>query len=334
VEAEIWWNDAFRGKAFASNGRGEQSVETHGCGFELGQANASGRSVKKALKPAKRRILVGHLKASYQVSIRRACNVIQISRGVYEYKSRQDKQEALRKRIKEIAATRVRYGYMRIHTLLRREGWPINVKRVYRLYKEEGLQMRNKSPRRRVSAKLRNDRSPAMKKNDCWSMDFVSDQLFNGVRIRMLTIIDNFTRESTAIGVGYRYRSYEAIETLDKAVSVHGMPKRIRVDNGPEFVSRAMDLWAYSNKVILDFSRPGKPTDNAFIESFNGRFRQECLNLHWFLDLADAREKVENWRVDYNKNRPHGSLGKLTPNEFAQRSRKPDFLLADGTKKG
>ncbi len=130
------------------------------------------------------------------------------------------------------------------------------------------------------------------------------------------------------------YRSYEVIDTLNEAVALHGMPKRIRVDNGPEFVSREMDLWAYANKVILDFSRPGKPTDNAFIESFNSRFRQECLNQHWFMSLADARDKVESWRVDYNEYRPHGSLGKLTPNEFARRSREPDFLLAGGTKKG
>jgi putative transposase len=272
--------------------------------------------------------------ASYQITARRACAVIPLHRSSYYYRSRKDRQAPLRERIKEIAATRVRYGYLRIHTLLRREGWPVNRKRIYRLYREEGLQMRHKTPRRRVSAKLRDDRVPAMAKNDCWSMDFVADQLFDGTRVRVLTIVDNFTRESPRIGVGYRYRAYDVIETLTRAVRDHGCPKRIRVDNGPEFVSRELDLWAYANQVVLDFSRPGKPTDNAFIEAFNSRFRQECLNQNWFLSIEDAREKVEAWWADYNECRPHSALDNLAPAEFARLNKNPVFRTPDGPETG
>jgi len=156
----------------------------------------------------------------------------------------------------------------------------------------------------------------ASEKNECWSMDFMSDQLFDRRRIRLLTIVDNHTRESLAIHVSQRIRGIEVVEVLENVVLGHGKPKAIQVDNGPDFISRDVDLWAYWNKVKLDFSRLGKPTDNAYIESFNARFRLECLNEHWFLGLDDAREKVESWREDYNKERPHSALNNLTPEEF------------------
>ncbi len=201
--------------------------------------------------------------------------------------------------------------------MLRREGWPINHKRVYRLYRDMGLQMRHKTPRRRVKAKLREDRQPAVQVNDCWSMDFMADQTFDGKRLRVLTVVDNFTRVSPAIGVGYRYTGYDVVRTLEQAARRHGVPKAIRVDNGPEFVSKELDLWAYANGVTLDFSRPGKPTDNAFAEAFNARVRQECLNQHWFLSLEDARRKINRWRREYNQERPHSMLGYMTPEEYA-----------------
>ncbi len=164
-------------------------------------------------------------------------------------------------RIKELAATRVRYGYRRIHVLLRREGWEINHKRTHRLYRELGLQLRNKTPKRKVKAKLRDDRTPATAPNECWSMDFLSDQLFDGRKIRVLSIVDNFTRVSPALDVRTSYRGSDVVETLDRIAAVHGRPKRIRLDNGPEFISKDLDLWAYQHDVVLDFSRPGKPTD-------------------------------------------------------------------------
>jgi len=158
-------------------------------------------------------------------------------------------------------------------------------------------------------------------------MDFMSDQLYDGRRIRLLTIVDNHTRESLAIHVGQRIRGSEVVEILQGVVAKHGRPQTIRVDNGPEFISKDVDLWAYWNQVQLDFSRPGKPTDNAYIESFNARFRQECLNEHWFLSLDDVREKVEDWSRDYNENRPHGALNNLTPVEYAKQSQHLETAL-------
>lgn len=197
----------------------------------------------------------------------------------------------MKQRIREIAQTMTRYGHLRIHALLRREGWPINHKRVYRLYREMGLQMRQKTPKRRVKTKLREGRQPAARSNDCWSMDFMADQTFDGRKLRILTIVDNFSRVSPAIGVGHRYTGYDVVRALERATKAYGVPKAIRVDGDPEFVSKELDLWAYVNGVTLDFSRPGKPTDNALIEAFNARVRQECLNQHWFLSLEDAKSK-------------------------------------------
>lgn len=222
----------------------------------------------------------------------------------------------MRKRIREIAETRVRYGYRRIHILLRREGWQVNVKRVYRLYAEEGLQLRNKRPKRKVSAKLREDRKPPGAPNDVWAMDFLSDQLFDGSKIRILTIVDAFSKVSPAIAVRARYTGADVVRTLERVTDEYGLPKSIRVDQGPEFISKDLDLWAYMNGVELDFSRPGKPTDNAFAETFNGKVRAECIDQNWFLSLQDAQVKCEEYRQEYNNERPHSSIGQKTPIEF------------------
>lgn len=238
-------------------------------------------------------------------------------------------------RIRDLARTRVRYGYFRIYILLRREGgagqgsddaehrwkasvgWPINHKRVYRLYRNDGLSLRLKRPRRHVSAVNRERSAAASAPNALWSMDFVSDALFDGRRLRALTVVDAYTREALVIEVDKGIKGEQVVEAMSRITTIRGAPKSIRVDNGPEFVSKALDRWAYENGVTLDFSRPGKPTDNAFIESFNGRLRDECLNAHWFLSLADARAKIEAWRRHYNESRPHTSLGWMTPAEYA-----------------
>jgi putative transposase len=230
-----------------------------------------------------------------------------------------DPQEPLRLRLRQLAAAHVGYGYQRLYILLRREGWAANHKRVYRLYREDQLCLRKKPPRRRVACRKREVRPIATRRNECWSMDFVSDQLYDGRRIRVLTLVDNHTRESLALYVGRQVRGMDVVTVLERVVAEHGCPASIQVDNGPEFISKDLDLWAYWNKVKLDFSRPGKPTDNAFIESFNARFRLECLNEHWFLTLDDAREKIEAWRREYNEDRPHSSLGHMPPAEFARR---------------
>ena len=242
---------------------------------------------------------------------------MRLGRSTARYQATRDEQVALRMRLKELATVRVRYGYRRLHILLNREGWSVNAKRVYRLYTEENLTIRTRTPKRRVSCRTRQDRPEADRINDCWSMDFMSDELFDGRRIRVLTIVDNFSRESLATEVGQRFKGKDVVRILTRLAAQRGLPKTIRVDNGPEFTSKALDQWAYKNNVTLDFSRPGKPTDNAFIESFNGRLRQECLNENWFLSLDDARDKLESWRIDYNEHRPHSALGNLAPSEFA-----------------
>ena len=196
----------------------------------------------------------------------------------------------------------------------------MNAKRVYRLYRENGLQLRNKTPKRRVKAKLRNDRRAATRSNETWAMDFVHDQLATGRKLRVLTIVDTFSRFSPAVEPRFTFRGADVVEVLERVGREVGFPAAIRVDQGTEFVSRDLDLWAYQRGVTLDFSRPGRPTDNAFIESFNGKFRAECLNAHWFMSFDDARRKCEAWRRDYNEERPHSAIGNKVPIEFILRS--------------
>lgn len=270
-------------------------------------------------------MLVDELRADWRVSIRRACGLMRFEPKTYHYKSRRPGQPALEQRIREICETRVRFGYRRVHVLLRREGWAINQKKTHRVYKELGMQLRNKTPKRRVKAKLRDDRAEAVGPNDVWAMDFVHDQLATGRKIRVLTVVDTFSRYVPTLDPRFSYRGEDVVATLDRVCRRTGYPATIRpllgdasiacqaTDQGSEFISRDMDLWAYQRGVTLDVSRPGKPTDNAFIEEFNGQFRAECLNAHWFMSLADAAEKMEAWRRDYNEERPHSAIGNKVP---------------------
>ena len=232
------------------------------------------------------------MQADWGISERRACRVFLVNRSTFQYCRQRPDQAALEQRIKEICETRVRYGYRRVHVILRREGWMLNHKKTHRVYTELGLQLRNKRPKRRVMAKLREDRQPANGPGETWAMDFVHDQLATGRRLRVLTIVDTYSRFSPAVDPRFSYRAEDVIATLDGVCAEHGTPRTLRVDQGSEFVSRGLDLWAYQRGVELDFSRPGRPTDNAFIEAFNGRFRAECLDAHWFLTLTDAREEM------------------------------------------
>lgn len=255
------------------------------------------------------------MQAVYRTSERRALRVYQWPRSTHRHLSTADPQLPLRLRLRELAATRVAYGYRRLHVLLRREGWQINHKRVYRLYRTEALGLRKKTPRRRVACVKREIRPTAASRNECWSMDFISDQLFDDRRLRVLVILENYTRECLALEASPRIRGIDVVTTLERITREQGFPKRIKVDNGPEFISKDLDRWAYWNKVELDFSRPGKPSDNALVEAFNARLRQECLNQHWFLSLEDARTKLSTWRNEYNIERPHSALGYRTPLE-------------------
>jgi len=257
--------------------------------------------------------MIDFVKTVFGVSVRRACRAVPAPRSTYHYVGKRPPQDVLRKRIRELAETHVRYGYRRIHILLQREGWPMNIKRVRRLYNLEGLQMRLKPPRRRVMAKLRSDRSNATGPNQVWAMDWMFDETFDGKRLWVLTVIDTWSRVCPVMRVCRSATAMEVISALDEGCRLHGYPKAIRVDQGSQFTSKELDLWAYGNGVVLDFSRPGKPTDNAYAESFNAIVRMECLGQHWFMDLPDAQEKVEDWRREYNEVRPHGAIGDRAP---------------------
>lgn len=261
------------------------------------------------------------MRETWQVSVRKACSALQVDRSLYTYKPKRREQADLKLRTRQICETRVRYGYRRVHVLLCREGWKVNAKKVYRLYTEMGLQLRNKTPKRRVKAKLRDDRTSATRTNQVWAMDFVHDQLATGRKIRILTIVDTFSRFSPTVDPRFSYRGEDVVQTLGRICAKVGYPQSIRVDQGSEFISRDLDLWAYQKDVVLDFSRPGKPTDNAFIESFNGKFRAECLNTHWFMSLDDARVKMAEWLQDYNEVRPHSAIGNKPPISLFRRIR-------------
>jgi putative transposase len=254
------------------------------------------------------------------VSLSRACRVCLLARSLAYYQAHGRNDLPVRQRIKEIAAARVRYGVVRVHVLLRREGWPDNFKRVRRIYREEGLNLRLRRPRRNKAAQHRVTHQPLTAPDQCWSMDFVADALFDGRRFRALTLVDNYSRECLEIEVGASLKGEDVVRVMERMKLTRGsLPQRIKVDNGSEFISKALDKWAVENKVMLDFSRPGKPTDNAFIESFNGSFRDECLNVNWFLSLEDAREKIGAFKEEYNHFRPHSALGNLTPIEAIDR---------------
>jgi putative transposase len=237
-------------------------------------------------------------------------------RSTMRYRSLRPPQDELRARIRQLAMERPRFGYRRIHVLLRREGWAVNQKRVQRLYREEGLAVRRKGKRRRSQAS-RPIRAPLGQADERWSMDFVTDTLSSGRRFRCFAVLDEFTREALAIEVAHSIPSTRVIEVLERLRAERGLPSSVITDNGSEFTSRAFDAWAYARGVKIEYIQPGKPVQNCFIESFNGSLRDECLNAHWFVSLRDAQEAIERWRVDYNQVRPHSSLGGRTPGEFA-----------------
>ena len=269
-----------------------------------------------------RRDVVRHLQGAHGIGERRACQASGVHRSSRRHRSRRDPQTELRVRLRDLAASRVRHGYRRLHILLRREGWRVNAKRVWRLYAEEGLSIRPKVPRRKRAWRCRAGRPGATTPNEVWSMDFVSDQLFDGRPIRVLAVLDAHTREALSIVPRAGFRAFNVVQELDRLVRERGRPKTLRVDNGPEFAGRLLDQWAYLKRVEIDFSRPGKPTDNAHIEAFNARLRAECLNACWFLSVADARDRLEAWRQEHNDERPHGSLRNLTPTAFAEQAQR------------
>ena len=282
--------------------------------------------------PAAKRDVVSYLRDSYAFSERRACTIVGLCRGSYRYQAKPRDDDAIKKRLRELAEIRRKFGSPRLHILLRREGFLINHKRTERLYKEEGLSLRRKKSRKRIShVRIVMDRPE--RANQHWSMDFVSDSLYSGRRFRVLTLVDDFSKECPFLLADHSITGSRVARTLDYLAELKGLPEVITVDNGPEFISKALDLWAYENNVKLRFIQPGKPVQNAYIESFNGKFRDECLNDNVFISLQSAKEIIERWRVDYNTARPHSSLNNMTPEEFSQtikqeqKTEKPRLVL-------
>ena len=260
--------------------------------------------------------------ASYAVrdlglSERRACLLVGVSPSVYRYEPKPNNDEVLRQRLRELASERKRFGSPMLHLMLKREGLVVNHKRTERLYREEGLMLRKK--RRRKGAAGARIVIPAPERpNQKWSMDFVTDSLVTGRKFRALAIVDDFSRECPAIEVDTSLGGRRVVGVLENLGELRGLPEAITVDNGPEFAGKALDEWAYRKGIKLNFIHPGKPVENAFSESFNGRLRDECLNTNWFISLKHAKEIIENWRRDYNEVRPHSSLKGKTPKEYAE----------------
>ena len=268
--------------------------------------------------PQAKREGVRILMSEHDFGVTRACGLVQISRSLFGYVRRRADRPGLSERIAEIAALKRRYGYRRVYLRLRREGWAVNRKRVYRIYRDAGLAVRRRK-RKRIGPVERKPLPKPVAANLSWSMDFVSDGLADGRRLRCLTIVDDCTRECLAIEVDTSLTGTRVKHVMDRLAETRGLPQSITVDNGPEFQGQVLDAWAYEAHVNLSFIRPGKPNENAYIESFNGKFRDECLNEHWFVTMAQARRVIELWRIEYNTERPHSSIGNITPLEYAEK---------------
>lgn len=270
------------------------------------------------MKPADKKQVICRLVERYRFSERSACRLAGLSRTGYRYHAKPKNDQILRERLKVLAVDYSRYGYLLLHGLLKAEGLVINKKRTYRIYTEEGLQVRTKKRK-----KLQRPRLPMAvptAANECWAMDFVSDQLSHGRRFRVLNIIDVFSKEMVGQLVSVSITGNQVARFLNQISEQRQLPNIITVDNGTEFTSKAMFFWSKASGVKLGFIQPGKPTQNAFIESLNGKFRNECLNQHWFRSLEEARFEIDRWREHYNNVRPHSSLGYLPPIEFAKRA--------------
>lgn len=253
---------------------------------------------------------------TFGASVQRACRLAGFSRSGGYKPSRARDQTALRIRIRDIAHARPRFGYQRIWVLLRREGWRVNKKRVRRLFRLDGLQLRMRVRRRKHMALHRGAVPVPTGLQQRWSMDFVHDQLIDGRPFRVLTVVDQWSRQSPLLECNFSLTGKHVVSAFEHRISPAQLPQSLTVDHGTEFTSKALEAWAFYRGVQLDFTRPGKPTDNSHIESFNGRLRDECLNVHQFLSVDHARRTIEAWRIDYNEHRPHSSLGDLTPREF------------------
>jgi len=278
-------------------------------------------ALRKSGRPPERRAVTSWAQESLGLGLRRSCRIIGTAGAAMLYRLVRPHQESLRGRIREIAHTGVSCGHRRVHVLLRREGWKVNMKRDYRLYRQGGLSLRGKKPKRRPAVQPRQERPAATPPNERWSMDFMSDGLVDGRKIRVLTVLDTCTRECVAFEMATSSGGSDVVQARTRVGIQRGLPTTITVDNGTEFTSKALDHWACKNWLKLDYTRPGKPTDNGFIESFNAAVRRECLSQHYFTSVAEARDVLAARRDEYNQRRPHGSLGQRTPMEVGAQAR-------------
>lgn len=272
------------------------------------------------MTPGAKREAVAHLCKTHQVSQRRACSVLDVDRSSVRYRSVRPDDAELRKAMKAVAAERRRFGYRRVHVMLERQGWQVNQKKLRRLYREEKLQVRKRGGRKRALGTRRPMLVPE-KPNERWSLDFVSDAFTDGRRFRVLAIVDDFSRECLALVADTSLSGLRVTRELTAIMVRRGRPKTIVSDNGTELTSMAVLRWCQETRIDWHYIAPGKPMQNAFVESFNGSFRDELLNETLFSSLAEAREKITTWKDDYNRHRPHSSLGNLTPQEFTMKSR-------------
>jgi putative transposase len=262
---------------------------------------------------------VRHLRQAWSSSERHGCELTGFTRSSIRYRPKRSDDETLRELLRALARRLTRAGYRRLHDELRGAGLVVNHKRVYRLYREEGLAVRRRHRKRRAVGPRQPIAVP-QSLNERWSMDFVSDSLANGRAFRVLSILDDFSRECLALEVDHGLPAERVTRVLDRLALSRGVPRYLVMDNGPEFRAHVFDVWATRRGVALHFIRPGRPMENAFVESFHGKFRDECLNTHWFEALSDARHAIEAWRCWYNTERRHSSLGRATPFEFALRA--------------
>ncbi|MFD1733381.1 IS3 family transposase [Deinococcus malanensis] len=322
-------DDERRNQTVSCPGRGKSSSEEAGGRPFAGQPGPQGGGRKTVVTPdatpqsqtPMKREMVGFVRQRFAVSERRACRQLGFWRSTQRHHSPgEEKDEALKTRLRELAGERPRFGYRRLHVLLGREGHRVNHNRVYRIYRAEGLAVRRKI-RKKLTAGERLHKPLVCAANQRWSMDFMSDHLASGQRFRVLNVVDDFTRECLLMHVGTSITGADVARLLSGVLAERAQPAMILTDNGPEFVGKALDQWAHERGIFHHFNRPGKPIENAYIESFNGRVRDECLNLHWFQTLSQARLIVAAWHQDYNQVRPHSSLDNHAPQTFARLER-------------
>ena len=317
VASQVWRDECFRRREAEGLGVGEQPIEAAFGRHDAGQCDLEGPRHKKLLTPDVKRRAVVQVMKDHDVSERRACGLASLDRTTFQYEKKRSGDEVLRERLRALANERRRFGYRRLGILLAQEGHHANHKKLYRIYAEEKLAVRRRKGRKRALGSRRPMVLPT-RPNERWSLDFVSDSLSGGRRFRILCVVDDFTREALTVMPDFSISGVRLARELDAIIAKRGKPKTIVSDNGTEMTSHAIFAWASKNQIEWHYIAPGKPTQNAFVESFNGRLRDECLNEELFSSMADARQKLATWQTDYNQFRPHTSLGGLAPQVYAR----------------